>query len=307
VVMLASHSIKDRKGLAKIGAAMLVPFSVLGAMKILISRRPSVLVSIGGYAAGPLCLAAWMLRVPITLVEPNAIPGMTNRLLSRFAKRVFVSFDEAVPSFGSKAALTGTPVRQRILDARHGQRTDPNKITIFVFGGSQGARRLNDGIVAALSGLAALKGRLTFIHQTGANDDSAVIGRAYRDAGVTARVFPFTDRMWECYEGADIVVARSGANTVAEVAALGLPSILVPYPYAADDHQRANAQALVRAGGAVMIDNGDFTGDRIAGEIASMVSDQRKLETMRKGALGFGRPDAARTIARECLAMAEDE
>ncbi len=307
VAMIPSHSIKDRKGLAKIAAVLMIPLSVVRAMGILISSRPDVLVSIGGYAAGPLCLAAWMLRVPVALVEPNAIPGMTNRMLSRFAEKIFVAFSRAKEAFGAKAILTGTPVRRMVLEARHGEKPASERMTVLVFGGSQGARTLNRGIVAALPSLAPFREKLYFIHQTGAGDDRSAIGRAYNDAGIEANVFPFSDRMWECYENADLVVARSGANTVAEVAALGIPSVLVPYPYAADDHQRANAEALVRAGGAVMIDDRDFTGDRIAKEIVSMMNDRSRLEAMRRGALGFGRPDAARSIAKECLAIASGE
>lgn len=304
LMLIKSHSLKDRKGFAKICAALALPVSVLRASAMLASRRPSVLISIGGYAAGPLCLAAWIQRIPVMLVEPNAIPGLTNRMLARFAKRVFVSYPEAAPAFGRKAAISGTPVRRSILEARHGARDGSARATVFVFGGSQGARTLNRGMVAALPWLAPLRERISIVHQTGGNDDPLSIERAYAEAGIEATVFEFTDRMWECYERADIVIARSGANTVAEVSALGIPAVLVPYPHAADDHQRANAEALVRAGGAVMVADSEFTGERVSREISSLIEDRQRLESMRAGALGFGRPDAARSIARECMAAA---
>jgi len=276
------------------------------SIAIMISKRPSIFIGIGGYAAGSLAIAAWVSRIPVVLVEPNAIPGMTNRILKRFAKRVFVSFVDAKELFGSKAVLTGTPVRREILEVRHGERACDECMRIFVFGGSQGARSINRAMVDALRHLGDSVRGISVIHQTGSNDDVMEIAKAYEDAGVSAEVFPFTDRMWECYERTDLIVARAGANTVAEVSALGIPSILIPYPYAADDHQRANALCLARAGGAVVIPDKDLTGERLASEIKALMEDPDRLESMRMGALGFGRPDAARNIARDSLAFVKN-
>ena len=303
LILLRSHSIKDKRGLAKLASAVMIPLSIMRSIAIMISERPQVFIGIGGYAAGPLSIAAWITRVPVVLIEPNAIPGMTNRILKRFAKRIFVSFVDAKEALGSKAVLTGTPVRREILEVRHGERHSDERMRIFVFGGSQGARSINRAMVEALRHLGDTVRGISVIHQTGSSDDAAGIAKAYEDAGVSAEVFPFTDRIWECYERTDLVVARAGANTVAELSALGIPSILVPYPYAADDHQRANALCLARAGGAVVISDKEFTGERVASEIRSLIEDADRLESMRRGALGFGRPDAARNIARESLAF----
>jgi UDP-N-acetylglucosamine--N-acetylmuramyl-(pentapeptide) pyrophosphoryl-undecaprenol N-acetylglucosamine transferase len=300
--LFGSRSIKDKGGAARVAAIAMLPFSVIHAIAMLISDRPSLVVSIGGYAAGPLVLAAWVLRIPVVLVEPNAIAGMTNRKLGRLAKKVFVAFDEAKRYFpNGRAILTGAPIRTEVLSG--GRRGPTDVRTLFVFGGSQGAMTLNRAMMAAAGKLGGLGGRLRVIHQTGTSADPAEVARTYSGFGIEADVRSFCDRIWECYEDADLVIARSGANTVAELAALGLPSILVPYPYAADDHQRANAMALVRAGGARVIDDSECDGERMAREIADVLGDDERLRAMAEKARSIGRPDAARRIAKECIEL----
>lgn len=302
--LFGSHSIKDKKGVARILAYLWLPLSVLNAFVILLFDRPALVISIGGYAAGPLVLAAWVLRIPSVLVEPNAIPGMTNRKLGRFAKKVFVAFEEAEGYFaGDKAVLTGVPIRAEVLGARREGAHEGGGHTLFVFGGSQGAVKLNEVMSSAAKSLTGIAGGVRVIHQTGGNTDPSEVEGAYRSSGIDADVSAFCDRIWECYEKADLVIARSGGNTVAELAALGLPSILVPYPHAADDHQRANAMALVRAGGARMIEDSECDGDRMAREIAGVLGDPARLEDMAASARSVGRPDAAEKIARECIGI----
>jgi UDP-N-acetylglucosamine--N-acetylmuramyl-(pentapeptide) pyrophosphoryl-undecaprenol N-acetylglucosamine transferase len=303
LLLLKSHSIKDRRGILKLIAWLFVPAAVLRALAILIAERPMLLVSIGGYAAGPLALAAWIMRVPTVLVEPNAVPGMTNRLLARFARRVFIAFEEASSHFAAgKVLLTGVPIRRQVLETMRLE-GDADRTTIFIFGGSQGARRLNRAMVEALPLLADLAPRLRVLHQTGEADKSDEIARAYAQAGVGAQVFPFSDRIWECYSGADLVIARSGAGTVAEVAALGIPAILVPYPFAADDHQRANALALAASGGAIVLLDAECTGERLAAELRKLLSEPQRLREMAACAARAGHPDAAARIAEESLKL----
>jgi len=298
--LFGSQSIKDKGGAAKALAILRLPFSVMHAIAMLISDRPSLVVSIGGYAAGPLILAAWVLRVPVALVEPNAIAGMTNRKLGRLAKKVFVAFEEVKDYFPKgRAVLTGAPIRAEVLEG--GRKAESSTHTLFVFGGSQGAMTLNRAMTAAAGRLGTMKGRLRVIHQTGKSADPADVASAYRGAGVEADVMAFCDRIWECYREADLVVARSGANTVAELAALGLPSILVPYPFAADDHQSANAMALVRAGGARMMDDKECDGEHMAREVSNLLGDAEELRAMGDKARSMGRPDAAKRIAEECI------
>lgn len=300
--LLGSQSIKDKGGVAKAIALLRLPFSVIHAIAMLISDRPSLVVSIGGYAAGPLVFAAWILRVPVVLVEPNAIAGMTNRKLGRLAKKVFVAFEEAKHYFPKgRAILTGAPIRAEVLSSGRKRRSDLR--TIFVFGGSQGAMTLNKAMVAAVERLGEMRSGIRVIHQTGKSADPSHVVGTYRGLGMEADVRSFCDRIWECYGEADLVISRAGANTVAELAALGLPSILVPYPFAADDHQRANAMALARAGGARVIDDAECDGERMAREIVDLLGDAEGLDAMAAKAKSVGRPDAAKRIAEESIEL----
>ncbi len=304
LLLMNSSSIKDRKGFARFAAWARLPFSIARALLILVAERPHILVSIGGYAAGPLSIAAWMMRIPVLLVEPNAVPGMTNLKLGRFARRVCVAFDEAARRFApGKALITGVPVRKKVLEARKEKPAGEGRTSIFLFGGSQGALTLNRAMIDSLPQLAGLGEKLRVIHQTGSNDDTEAIAQAYASAKVDAKVFAFTEKIWECYADSDVVIGRSGANTVGEVAALGIPSILVPYPYAADDHQRANAEWLVASGGAAMIPDAQCNGERLARELKAIVTDKVRMKTMASCAAKAGRPDAAKRIAEECLRL----
>jgi len=300
LILVGSTSIKDRKGLRKILALLRVPFSILHAMVILLSEQPKLVISIGGYAAGPISLAAWIIRVPFVLLEPNAIAGFTNRLLGRFTKRAFVALEEARSYFPKgKAYLSGNPVRGEVLAVKRPDFSVKDEITIFVFGGSQGARRINQAMAGAVGFLASKKGKIKILHQTGTRDDSSSIEKVYKDANIEAKVFAFSDRIWEYYASADLVVARAGAISIAELSALALPAILVPYPYAADDHQHANAKSIVSSGGAVMIEDSECTGERLANEIETFVDRPQLLVAMHAALEKIGKPDAAKTIVDE--------
>lgn len=305
---IKSTSIKDRSGIGKAMAYAQLPLSVLRAARLMMREAPAMLVSIGGYAAGPLSIAAWALKIPFVLVEPNAIAGLTNRKIGKFARRAFVAFDEAQRYFPKdRVVVSGNPVRKEILSVANEEGPGHGKMTFFVFGGSQGALRLNSAVVEALPELSDIKDRFRVIHQTGARQDHGSIEGAYRSAGVEARVFGFTDRIWDCYREADVVMARSGATTVAELCALRIPSLLVPYPYAADDHQRANALGMTKTGGAIMILDSDFTAERVASEIRSFVERPTRIEAMRAALVRLNRIDAAKEIVDECLKMLEGE
>lgn len=302
LVSIDSISIKDRKGLGRLIAYCWLPFSIVRSISIIKRERPDVFIGVGGYAAGPLTLAAALLKTPTAIIEPNAIAGFTNRILGRFVKRIYTGFAEAGEFFPKqKVLLTGNPVRREILELKQKSNGTKTPVTIFCFGGSQGALSLNRAVVEALPHLQPLKGRLRFIHQVGEKEDIEKIRRAYRDNGFMADVFTFTDRIWECYEQADLVISRSGATTVAEVAVLGLPSVFVPYPYAADDHQRANAESLVRRDGAVMILQSELTGEKLAGEIKRIISE--RLAAMCAAAASAGKRNAAEKIVEDCLKL----
>lgn len=302
LISVGSMSIKDRKGFGRLAAYARLPISILKALSIMRKERPDIFIGVGGYAAGPLTMASAFLKIPTTIIEPNAIAGFTNRILGRFVDRIYTGFPEASEFFPRrKVVLTGNPVRQEILNLRQKNNGTKTPLTIFCFGGSQGALALNRAITQALPHLSSLKGKIRFIHQVGEKEDIENIQKAYADNGFDAEVFTFTDHIWECYEKADFVIARAGATTVAEVSVLGLPAIFVPYPYAADDHQRANALSLVRRDGAVMILQHELTGERLSQEIKKMSSE--RLTAMCTASARAGKRDAAEKIVEDCLKL----
>jgi len=269
------------------------------AWRVVREFAPDLIFSIGGYASGPMVLAGWARRVPCILLEPNVIPGLTNRLLGRFATRVCVGFPRTAHCFPShKAVCTGNPVRWSGPVPQPYPSTSSSEFTLLIFGGSAGARRLNQTLPQAL----ALVGKdLRVIHQTG-KADYAEVSAAYDRLGVSATIVPFIDNMQEVYTAADLVVCRAGATTLAELTALGKPAILIPYPYAVDDHQRANAEVLVQAGAAHMILDTDFTPERVSQAVRTLITNRPQLEAMARAAATLGRPDATIAVVRECLA-----
>lgn len=269
------------------------------AWRVVREFAPDLIFSIGGYASGPIVLVGWARRVPCVLLEPNVIPGLTNRLLGRFATRVCVGFPRTTHFFPAhKAVCTGNPVRWSGPVPQSQPSTSAAEFTVFIFGGSAGARRLNQTLPQAL----ALVGKeVRVIHQTG-KADYAEVSAAYARLGVVATVVPFIDNMQEVYTAADLVVCRAGATTLAELTTLGKPAILIPYPYAVDDHQRANAEVLVEAGAAHMILDAELTPERVSQVIRTLVTHRQQLAAMARAAAALGRPDATTAVVRECLA-----
>lgn len=302
LISIGATSIKDRKGAGRFLAYVKLPFSVLGAMRVLKREKPDMLLGVGGYAAGPLTLAAAFLKIPNAIVEPNAIPGLTNRMLGRFTNRVYTGFNEARVFFpAAKALLTGNPVREEIVKLRRSSAVNNDTLTIFCFGGSQGALAINHAVMEALPHLKNINQKIRFIHQVGGKEDIEVIKKGYEKYNFEAEVFKFTDRIWEIYSRADLVIARAGATTVAEISVIGMPTIFIPYPYAADDHQSANASAVVRSGGAVMISQRELSGERLASEIKKLTPN--RLAVMQAELISMGKPDAAERIAEDCLRL----
>ncbi|MCC6350626.1 MAG: undecaprenyldiphospho-muramoylpentapeptide beta-N-acetylglucosaminyltransferase [Candidatus Eisenbacteria bacterium] len=291
-------------------AALVNLFGLLQALWVVLAESPQVVLGTGGYVSAPLSFAARLLGRPLVLQEQNSIPGLANRLLARIANEVHLSFLEARTWFARKDNLkvTGNPVRAHILSGDHETAMrefalTPGRLTVFVFGGSLGARRINE---AAIEALRRLKGRLEvqFILQTGRPDYERVLA-AVQAEGLPATVMPFIKNMHLAYAAADLVVCRSGAMTLAEIAVCGLPSVLVPYPFAAHNHQEVNAANLVDRGAAVCILDGELTGERLAKEIAHLLADRQALSRMSANARLFARPDAAERLARTLIRFAE--
>jgi len=300
---LLVRGLKGRGARGVLDACFGVPASWLRCLKIIGEFRPDIVIGLGGYASGPMLLAAAARRIPRAIMEQNLRPGFTNKMLARLVHRVFTAYADSSRFFpGAKVTQTGNPVRWQSLPAV----SKWEKFTLFVFGGSAGARRINFAVLDALKLAADLAPGLRVMHQTGQTDFPA-IKAAYAALHFEAEVTPFIDRMDEAYARADLIVCRAGATTVAELTAFGKAAILVPYPYAIYDHQRGNAEALAEAGAAEMILDQDLTGERLAARLRFYFSARDRLLVMAKAARALGRPEAAARIVDECYALARGE
>lgn len=289
----------------KKGAMVLfrLPWSLFQSFMIIRRFSPHLVLGVGGYSAGPVCLVGWIMGIPSGIHEQNSFPGLTNRLLCRIVNRVFISFEESREHFpGGYIVLTGNPVREELLAQREDRAEETKRFTILVMGGSQGARAINEAFVAALSILKERGRDPLIIHQTGKGDHARVL-ESYRKRELEGTVLPFIEDMAGAYKRADIVISRAGATTVSELAALGKPSILIPYPYAANRHQETNALILLRAGGAEMILEQDLSGEGLAALLMRYMEDKDALKQMGKSARKVGRPDASKIISDLFLDM----
>jgi len=311
LAVLPAGQIMGRGLGARLRGALAIARGALAARGLLRRRRIELVISVGGYASVPAVLAAAALRIPIALVEPNAQPGRANRLAARLARRIFVQFEEAAralaPGRGENAQVLGIPLRDALIRAFHDappRRTPRAPLRLLVFGGSQGARQLNDAMIALAPRLDPA--RLEIVHQTG-EADRARVADAYAAAGLRAEVMAFEPQMPRRYREADLALCRSGAMTVAELALAGLPALLVPYPFAADDHQSANARALVAAGAARLLPAKTLTPDDVLRSLDELCAQPERLREMGLAAAKLARPDAAERIVDACLALLREE
>ena len=294
------------KGLIK---KILMPVNLLLAVwqsvKIIQRRKPDVVLGMGGFASGPGGLAAWLMRKPLVIQEQNTIPGMTNSWLARIAARVFEAFPGSFAST-KNVRHSGNPVRPQLFKTTPADKRilmpEGRNPHLLVLGGSLGAQALNELIPQAIGMIEAEK-RPEIIHQSGA-DKIAAAGKAYQDAGVAANVVSFIDDMYEAYSWADLMICRSGALTVSELTAVGVGSILVPFPYAVDDHQTKNAAYLVNAGAAELYQQKDLTAQLLASRIAALLSDKAKLTAMANAAKSLAMPESVNLIADACEEVA---
>ncbi len=287
--------LKNVGSLARARGLALLPRGFYAARRVINEVQPQVIVGAGGYVSGPVLLTAALMRLPTLVMESNALPGWTNRVLARFVDRAAVSFEQSLPYFRGKAVVTGNPVRREFFELPIRQR-DPAKVSLLVFGGSQGARAINEAMLAALKDLEELKDRLSITHQTGPSD-LATVEAGYQAAGwLKASVRPYIEDMVKEFGAADLVICRAGATTTAELIAAGKASIMVPFPFAADDHQRKNAEALVDAGAAKMILQQELTGGKLAQEIKGLVAAPDNLIRMEVASRSLARGDAAAAV-----------
>ena len=304
--LIRSAGLKGKSLAARARGAGLLPLSAVDAWRVISRRRPTVVSGVGGYSSGPVVALAAVRGIPTLLMEQNAMPGLTNRWLARVVRAAAVTYDESIGFFGSKAFVSGNPVRPEFFGqqgAYDEQGKPPAAARVLVFGGSQGAHAINVAMVEAAPRLAAATARLAITHQTGERD-LEMVRDGYRRARLEARVEPFLFEMDREMKAADVIVCRAGATTLAELMAAGRPSILIPLPTATDDHQRKNALALVTHQAARMVEQRELTAERLAGEIEALAGDGEQRRVMSERAKQMARPDAARVIVDKVLELA---
>jgi UDP-N-acetylglucosamine--N-acetylmuramyl-(pentapeptide) pyrophosphoryl-undecaprenol N-acetylglucosamine transferase len=272
--------------------AMLIP-AMADARRVLRKHKPHAAFGVGGYAAGPMLLAAWLSRVPNLILEPNAEPGLTNRLLARISTRIATGYEISAQRWGKKATVTGCPVRAEFFSIAPG--TPGLPFRLLITGGSQGALPINRVFVDAMDRLAARKNELSIVHQTGERDYNAV-RTAYARREILAEVVPFLGNMAERFASADVIVCRAGAITAAEVAAAGRAAIFIPFGRATDSHQLRNAQEMARAGAGRLIPEAELTAERLTAEIFSFLDQPSEIAKLATAARGLARPHAASDI-----------
>jgi UDP-N-acetylglucosamine--N-acetylmuramyl-(pentapeptide) pyrophosphoryl-undecaprenol N-acetylglucosamine transferase len=291
---VAAAGLKGIGGWQRIRNLVVLPRSAIETSLLLREYQPHVVLGLGGYLAGPAMLMAALQDIPTMLIEPNAMPGFTNRVLAPVVRLAAVGFAETAEWYGLKSRLTGTPVRRAFAMVPSMYHAAP--YTILILGGSQGAKAINECVVASLESFARERLSPRFIHQTGERDYNAV-RQAYQERGLLAEVHPFIEDVPGALARANLVISRAGGNAVAELAAAGKACLLIPFPGATDRHQWANARALERAGAARVIEQRDLTPARLVSEVATLLAAPAKLEEMERAARAFARPDAAARIA----------
>jgi UDP-N-acetylglucosamine--N-acetylmuramyl-(pentapeptide) pyrophosphoryl-undecaprenol N-acetylglucosamine transferase len=305
LALITAKPVMGKGLLAVVQGLLSVPVGLWQSWGILRRRRADVVIGVGGYTSPTMLAAAAMRGTARVIVEPNAYPGMANKAVAPFAQRIFLAFESAAASFDrQKVRVVGTPIRREFL-AQAGQGEDSpvaGNRHLLVFGGSQGAKAINSAMLEGMASLVKRLPGLTVTHQTGEADYQRVRD-AYGTLGVQARVVPFLYDMPAVLRTADLVVARAGAMTIAELTACGKPAILIPLPTAIYDHQMKNARAMEAAGGAIVLPQTDLTGSMLSESVSVILLDQRRLQTMSAKSREMRRIDAGEVIVRECYAL----
>lgn len=303
--VIRSAGLKGQSLLATARNAALLPLSAWDAWRLISRLSPHLVMGLGGYSSGPVVGVAAVRRIPTLILEQNLYPGLTNRLLGRLVQAAAVSFTGTLPYFGRQGFVSGNPVRAEFFEAEPEPRSRgaSEECHILVIGGSQGAHALNTAMAGAARHLAEVRTRLVITHQAGERDVT-MVREAYRRVGIDARVEMFLEPVATAMRGADLIICRAGATTIAEVAAVGRASILVPLSSAADDHQRTNASEFVAAGAAELADEQDLAAT-LAARIPALIADPDRRLRMARAAGKFARPDATQLIVDRALAMVE--
>jgi len=298
------EGIKGRSWKSSIRAAFKIPGSMMQAYKIIKKYSPDIVIGVGGYASGPAVLTAHFMGIKTAVAEQNALPGVTNRILSKFVDRIFLSFPDRGKWFPeAKSVVTGNPIRASFAAAPEMfEKIEGKPFQILIFGGSQGAHAINMAVLAAAAELEGSREKLKFVHQTG-EKDVREIRDAYKKLNMNAEVHPFIMDMAKAYREAELIICRAGATSVAEITALGKAAIFIPFPFAIHDHQTKNAEILVHAQAAIMIPEKDLTGRHLADTIEKLIAHPALIEDMSNKSKALGNFRAAEDVAEACIKM----
>ena len=304
---ILSGGLLGKKGASRWISWSKLPVGMAQSMAFLIRKRPDLVVGVGGYVSGPLVFSAWVLRIPILIHEQNSIPGVTNRLLGKIADKVAISFGMSKKFFPQATVTeTGNMIREEMCRPREENiKAADGKTRVLVLGGSQGAHSINMAMLDALDKLSHVKGQLEIVHQTGESDVTQV-KEGYAKKGFSADVHAFIDDVGEQYRKASLVICRAGATTLAEVTACGKVSLLIPFPYAAHNHQEHNARAVEAENAGEMVLDKDINGGLIAKSILETMDDPEKMRAMEDNSYRLGKREATEEVKRLCLELMKD-
>jgi UDP-N-acetylglucosamine--N-acetylmuramyl-(pentapeptide) pyrophosphoryl-undecaprenol N-acetylglucosamine transferase len=297
------EGIKGR-GIAKaLGAILKIPRSLVESYKLIRAFCPDIVIGVGGYASGPAVMTARLMGIKTAIAEQNALPGITNRILGKIVDRIFLTFPETKKWFPEKKSIaSGNPVRAAFLTGIREAGKSSGKFTLLIFGGSQGAHSINLAVLDSLTYLTEIKDQLKVIHQTGSADIDSIL-LTYQSRGIDAEVLPFIMDMAQAFRSADLLICRAGATSIAEITASGKASVLIPFPHAVNDHQTKNAEALVKAGAAVLIREKDISGKTLAETIEKFYDHPELIREMEARSASLGNARAAADIVDICIDM----
>lgn len=299
---ITAHPFMGKRPVEMLKALITLPISLWQSLGVLKQQSADLVFGVGGYTSPAMLVAAFLRRIPGVILEPNAYPGMANKAVAPLVQRIFLAFESTKQFFDRhKTSVVGNPVRRAFLESSASASSDKDRSArhLLIFGGSQGAKAINSAVIEALPHLGTLKVSLTITHQTGEADHARVLA-AYQQAGISAQVVPFLFDMPTALRAADLVVARAGAMTIAELTVCGKPAILIPLPTSIYNHQLRNAEVMAKAGGAVLLSQAELTGAALAQAMTEILSDRQRLEAMSRHSWNMRRSDAAETIVREC-------
>jgi len=301
------EGVKGRGMKALVKVVYQIPKSLWQSRRILKQFCPDIVVGVGGYASGPAVLAAHFMGIPTAIAEQNAIPGVTNKILAKFADKIFVTYEQSKTCFPqAKVIFSGNPVRASFGTKSVRTKKERAYRQLLIFGGSQGAEAINKGVMDMLPQLQGMKDKVCILHQTGSRQLDEM-KKAYEQFGIQAEVTPFIVGMADAYADADLIICRAGATSLAEITAAGKAAVLIPYPWAANDHQLKNALALEAEGAAIMISEKELNGAKLFGVIEGLLKDENKLRKLEENSLRVSKVDAAATIVDACVKLATEK